>query len=221
MNRIKILIADDHSMLRHGIRMLLEREPDFEVVAEACDGEEAVMLSNKYKPDVVLIDVGMPKISGLEATRQIKAEHPNTAVLVLTIYDDEEYILEFLEAGVLGYLMKSAYGQELSNAIRLVLAGDMVFDPIIGERLVKLALRHKFSPFTEEGDELFTPREIEVLQLTGRGISNREIALELDISVRAVKGHLVSIFSKIGASSRTEAVVYAIKRGWIVPEELV
>ena len=221
LGRTKILIADDHPMLRQGIRELLEREADFQVVAEVGDGEEAIALASKLKPDVVIMDIGMPKVNGLEATRQIKGEHPAIAVLVLTIYDDDEYIIGLLEAGAAGYLLKSAYGQELVQAIRSVRAGEVVLHPLIGQRLLKRAASRQLRPIMLEGVEKLTIREIEVLRLAARGMSNREIALELGVGVRTVKGHLVSIFSKMRVGSRTEAVLHALKQGWIVLEEII
>lgn len=200
--------------------MLLEREPDFEVIAEAGDGEEAVNLSSKYKPDVVLMDVGMPKMSGLEATKLIKAELPTTAILVLTIHDDEEYIIGFLEAGAAGYLMKSAYGEELLQAIRSLKAGDLVLHTVVGQKLLNRAAGRQFKPVDIDGMEILTPREIEVLKLAAKGLSNQNIATELGIGVRTVKGHLVNIFDKMEVGSRTEAVLNALKRGWIILEEI-
>lgn len=220
LSKIRILLADDHTVMRQGVRMLLEREPDFEVVAEAGDGEEAVRLTGEYLPDVVLMDVGMPKLGGLEATKQIKANHPDTLVLVLTIHDDEEYIIRFLEAGAAGYLMKSAYGEELLQAIRSLRAGDLVLHPIVGQKLLKRASRSQLKPIKLEDIEQLTPRELEVLKLAARGISNQRIALELGIGVRTVKGHLVNIFEKMEVTTRTEAIINALKRGWIVLEEI-
>jgi DNA-binding NarL/FixJ family response regulator len=220
LSKIRILLADDHTVMRQGVRMLLEREPDFEVVAEAGDGEEAVRLTGEYLPDVVLMDVGMPKLSGLEATRQIKANHPATSVLVLTIHDDEEYIIRFLEAGAAGYLMKSAYGEELLQAIRSLRAGDLVLHPIVGQKLLKRASSRQLKPIKLVDVEQLTPRELEVLKLVARGISNQRIAIELGIGVRTVKGHLVNIFAKMEVTTRTEAIINALKRGWIVLEEI-
>jgi len=221
LSKIKILLADDHAMLRQGIRMLLDNEPDFEVIAEAGDGEEAVRLCKTYKPDIVLMDVGMPKLGGLEATRQIKAAHPATAVLVLTIHDDEEYVIGFLEAGATGYLMKSSYGVELLQAIRSVMAGDIVLHPAVGHKLLISAASHHSNPPKLAGIEQLTPREMQILELVGRGISNRDIALELGISLRTVKGHLMNIFAKMKVKSRTEAVLYALKHRWIVLDEII
>ncbi len=218
----RILLADDYPLLRQGIRELLEREKDFEVVAEAEDGEQAVKLANDLSPDVVLIDVSMPKLSGLEATRKIKAEHPSVRVLVLTVHDEEEYILGLLEAGATGYLLKSAYGEELVQAIRSVRTGEYVFHPIVAQRLLKCALGHQQARVarTENIDQL-TVREIEVLKLACTGMSYRDIARELGIEVRTVKGHLVNIFSKMQVSSRTEAVLRAMKHNLVTVEDII
>ena len=221
LSKIKILLADDHAMLRQGIRMLLDNEPDFEVVAEAGDGEEAVRLCKTYKPDIVLMDVGMPKLGGLEATRQIKASYPEISVLVLTIHDDEEYVIGFLEAGATGYLMKSSYGVELLQAIRSVMAGDIFLHPAVGQKLLNRAASRHSNPVKLAGIEQLTPREIQILELVGRGISNRDIALELGISLRTVKGYLMNIFAKMKVKSRTEAVLYALKQRWIVLDEII
>ncbi|MFC1925332.1 response regulator [Chloroflexota bacterium] len=221
MSKVKILLADDHTMLRQGIRVLLDREPDFKVVAEAGDGVDAVRLCGEYKPDVVLMDVGMPLLGGLEATRQIKDICPDTAVLVLTIHDDEEYIIGFLEAGAVGYLMKNAYGEELSQAIRSIVAGDMVLHPMVGQKLLKCATNRQLNSVKTEVAEQLTPREVEVLRMVGKGTSNREIALKLGVSTRTVKGHLVNIFSKMKVHSRTEATLSALKRGLITMEEMI
>jgi len=215
-SKVKILLADDHIMLRQVIRVLLERESDFDVVAEASDGEEAARLCDKFKPDVVLMDVAMPNIGGLEATKKIKSAHPDIAVLVLTIHDDEEYIIGFFEAGAAGYLVKSAYGEELVQAIRSLHAGDVVVHPLIMQKMLNRLASHKTKPVKLKGVEQLTPREIEVLKLLASGISNRDIALDLSISVRAVKAHLTSIFAKIEVRSRTEATLFALKQGWVV-----
>lgn len=221
MSKTKILLADDHPMLRQGIRELLERERDFEVVAEVGDGEEAVKLASELKPDVVIMDVGMPKLNGLEATKQIKAKHPATAVLVLTIHDEDEYIMGLLEAGAAGYLLKSAYGEELVNAIRSIRTGELVLHPVVGQKLLKRLASRQLRPIRLEGVEQLTNREIDVLKLAAKGMSNRDIAVELGLGLRTVKGHLVNIFSKMRVGSRTEAVLQALKRGWIILENVV
>lgn len=218
---IKILIADDHPMFREGIRHLLEQEQDLKVVAEAGDGEEAVRLAGEFMPDLVIMDIGMPKLSGLEATRQIKEDHPNIAVLVLTIHDDEEYCLGLLEAGAAGYLLKSAYGTELVGAIRSGRFGEFVLHPLVVQGLLRRAASHDLKSKTLDSVEHLTAREVEVLRLAAEGMRNKDIALELCIGVRTVKGHLLNILAKMRVGSRTEAVVKALKGGIITLEESV
>ena len=219
--RTRILLADDHPVLRQGIRHLLEREGDFEVVGEAGDGEEAVKLASELMPDVAVMDVGMPKLSGLEATKQIKARYPAIAVLVLTIHDDNEYIVGLLQAGAAGYLLKSAYGEELVQAIRSVRAGEFVLHPIVAQRLIKRVASQQVTPIRLEGVEQLTTREAEVLKLVAKGKTNKDISLELGIAVRTVKGHVANIFAKMRVASRTEAILLALKQGWFVPEDIV
>jgi len=215
MSKIRVLIVDDHPLLRQGVRQLLERERDFEVVAEASDGEEAIRLASEHVPDIVLMDVGMPTVGGLAATRQIKTEHPQVAVVIFTIHDDDEYILGLLQAGAAGYLLKSAYGEELVQALRSVRAGDQVLHPKVCSRLLKRASSNQLGPIEIPSVEHLTSRETEVLRLAARGMSNRNIALALGISVRTVKGHLVSMFAKMRVGSRTEAVLHALRQGWV------
>lgn len=219
--RTRILLADDHPVLRQGIRHLLEREGDFEVVGEAGDGEEAVKLASELMPDVAVMDVGMPKLSGLEATKQIKARYPAIAVLVLTIHDDNEYIVGLLQAGAAGYLLKIAYGEELVQAIRSVRAGEFVLHPIVAQRLIKRVASQQVTPIRLEGVEQLTTREAEVLKLVAKGKTNKDISLELGIAVRTVKGHVANIFAKMRVASRTEAILLALKQGWFVPEDIV
>jgi NarL family two-component system response regulator LiaR len=218
---IKILIADDHPMFREGIRHLLEQEQDFKVVAEAGDGEEAVRLAGEFMPDVVIMDIGMPILNGLEATRQIKEDHPNIAVLVLTIHDDEEYCSGLLEAGAAGYLLKSAYGMELLGAIRSLQFGGFVLHPLVVQMLLRRVASYHLKSKTLDSVEHLTAREVEVLRLAAEGMSNKDIAFELGIGVRTVKGHLLHIFTKMRVGSRTEAVVKALQGGIIMPGQSV
>ena len=215
ISNIKILLADDHAMVREGLQNLLERQKDFQVVGEASDGHEAIQLVDELVPDVVLMDVGMPGLNGLEATRQIKARHPDVAVLILTIHDEEEYICGLLEAGASGYLVKSAYGQELVHAVRAVVAGEFVLHPTAGRKLIERAAAHRPKPVKLNAIEHLTPREVMVLQLVGQGLSNRNIADEMGICVRTVKGHLINVFEKLEVASRTEAVVVGVKQNLI------
>jgi len=220
LGKIKILIADDHAVVREGTRQILEQEPDLEVVAEAGDGEEAVQLAGTFKPDVALIDIAMPKLDGIEATRQIKVFYPTTAVLILSAYDDDQFVFKLLEAGAAGYLLKSIRGRELIDAVRAVYAGESVLHPSIARKVL-----NRFSPVSGRPREpkpsaVLTEREIEVLSLATRGLSNQDIASELSLSLRTVQAHLGHIFNKLQVSSRTEAVVHALKEGWVTLKDV-
>ncbi len=220
MRKIRILLAEDHAVVREGTRKLLESQPDFEVVGEAGDGEEAVELTKQLHPEVVIMDITMPKLSGIEATKQIKALYPSMAVLVLTGYDYDEYVFALIEAGAAGYLLKEATGDELIDAIRLVKAGE----PAVHPRIMRKILDHLRTPVQEPAEiataESLTEREMEVLRWAVKGMSNKEIADALCLSVRTVQAHLQNIFNKLGVGSRSEAIVYALKKGWLSLEEL-
>lgn len=220
MEKIRILLAEDHIIVREGTKKLLESQPDFEVVGEAGDGEEAIELAKQFHPEVVIMDIAMPKLSGIEATKQIKALYPSTAVLVLTGYDYDEYVFALIEAGAAGYLLKEASGDELVNAIRLVKAGE----PVLHPKIIRKILDHFRAPLEEPAEivtaEPLTEREMEVLKLAAKGMSNMEIADALCLSVRTIQAHLRSIFNKLGVGSRSEAIVYALKKGWLSLEEL-
>ncbi len=213
MNKTTILIADDHPLLRDGIVHLLEKEADFEVVAQAADGEEAVRLASEKSPDVVVIDIEMPKVDGLDATRQIKATHPEASVLVLTVHDDEEYIAALLDAGASGYLLKTTYGEELVQAIRAVRLGEFVLDTQIGPKVFRAFTLRSNKPPSLNTREKLSAREMEVLRLAARGMSNSEMAEALYISPRTVKGCLGDIFSKLGVGSRIEAITTCLRAG--------
>jgi DNA-binding NarL/FixJ family response regulator len=215
VSKIRILLADDHALVRQGTRELLERESDLEVVAEAANGEEAVHLACEHSPDIVLMDIAMPVLNGIDATRQIKAAKPGISVLILTAYDDDQYIFALLEAGAAGYLLKNVSADELIAAIRAVAAGDAVLHPAIARRVVKrIALLQDQQAEISAPDQL-SAREMEVLRLAAKGLKNQDIADELFLSVRTVQTHLSNIFGKMGASSRTEAVLEALKRSWL------
>lgn len=219
MGKIKILIADDHAVVREGTRQILEQEPDLEVVAEAGDGEEAVRLAGTTKPDVAIIDIAMPKVDGIEATRQIKALYPAIAVLILSAYDDDQFVFSLVEGGAAGYLLKSARGREITDAVRAIYAGESVLHPSIARKVL-----NRFTPSGKiqppKPLEVLTEREMEVLKLASRGLSNQDIADELCLSLRTVQAHLGHIFNKIQVSSRTEAVVHALKEGWFTLEDV-
>jgi DNA-binding NarL/FixJ family response regulator len=218
--KIRVLLADDHVVLRQGTRHLLEREPDLEVVGEAGDGEEAVRLTTQLKPDVVIMDVAMPNLSGIEATKQIKARMSSIAVLILTGYDYDEYIFSLLEAGAAGYLLKDVSGDELIDAVRAVYAGEPVLHPVVVRKLMTRVYSPQATAAEGQPQELLTQRELEVLMLAARGMSNKDIAEKLVISVRTVQAHLRSIFNKMGVGSRSEAVLQGLKRGWFSLEDL-
>ncbi len=214
--RIRILIADDHALVREGTRRILEQEQDLEVVAEAADGEEAVALAGRLAPDVAVIDIGMPRVNGIEATRRIKEQHPEIGVLVLTVHDDDPYVYAILEAGAAGYLLKDVRGSELVEAVRSVRAGEAVLHPAIAR---KVLARFRAAGAVEGGVPL-TEREVEVLRLAARGLSNKQIGARLGLSARTVQVHLGRIFRKLRVASRTEAVIHGLRRGWIRLEDL-
>ena len=220
MAKIKILIADDHAVVREGTRRILEQDQRLEVVAEAADGEEAVRLATNLKPDVAIIDIAMPNIDGIEATRQIKALCPDTTVLILTAYDDDQFIFSLLEAGAAGYLLKSVRGRELIDAVRSVHAGESVLHPAIARKILNRFVPSSGKPIKEESLDVLSQREMEVLKLAARGLSNQDIAEELCLSMRTIQGHLGHIFNKLQVSSRTEAVIRALKEGWVTLDDI-
>lgn len=220
MANITVIVADDHPLLRDGIVHLLQKEADFEVVGQAADGEEAVRLVTEMSPDVVLMDIEMPKLDGLEATRRIKASHPEIPVLVLTVHNDEEHIAALLDAGAAGYLLKTTYGEELVQAIRAARLGEFVLDTQIAPKVFRAFTLRSNKPVPLKTGEKLSAREIEVLKLAARGMSNSEMAENLYISVRTVKGHLAEIFSKLGVGSRTEAITTCLRAGVLSLDDL-
>lgn len=216
---ISILLADDHNLVREGTREILERHEDLRVVGEAGNGQEAVDLALQLCPDVVIMDIGLPVLNGLEATRRIKQKLPQAAVLVLTAYDDDQYVFAMLEAGAAGYLLKNARGSELVQAVREVYEGESVLSPAIARKVVQRLARERKGAGARPLD-ILSERELEVLRLAGRGHSNKEIGQMLVISSRTVQAHMANIFSKLQVGSRTEAVLYALREGWISLEEI-
>jgi len=219
MDKIRILLAEDHAVVREGTRELLDREEDLEVVAEAGDGEEAVRLATSQRPDVVLMDIAMPKLDGIEATKRIKAINPAIAVLVLTAYDDDQYVFALLEAGAAGYLLKDVYTDELIKAIRAVYAGESVLHPAIARKVINRFARPTDKRREESTLDQLTGRELEVLKLAAKGMTNRQIADELILSIHTVQAHLSNTFGKLGVGSRTEAVLYGLRKGWLTLED--
>jgi len=220
VGKIRIMLAEDHVLVREGTKEMLDREEDMGVVAEAGDGEEAVRLAEALDLDIVIMDIALPKLNGIEATRQIKKTKPGTAVLVLTAYDDDEYVFALLEAGAAGYLLKDVSSNELVGAIRAVHAGESMLHPAIARKVVNRFSQHAVEEREEAPLEELTEREIEVLQLAGKGITNREVADILSISHRTVQAHLSHIFNKLGVGSRTEAVVYALRNGLLTFDDV-
>jgi len=220
MSVIKVLVAEDHLITRQGICRLLENESDLTVIGEAGDGEEAVQMVTEMHPDVVIMDIAMPKLNGIEATRQIKLICPNTAVLILSAYDDDEYVFGLVEAGAAGYLLKTASGAELARAIHAVHKGEPVLDPIIARKVLNRLRFPGKVPRAARPSERLSDREMDVIKLAAKGMSNKDIANELHLSWRTVEGNLRNIFNKLGVGSRTEAVLYGLRKGWLTLEEL-
>jgi two-component system, NarL family, response regulator LiaR len=222
VKQIRILLADDHVVVREGTRQILERESDLCVVAEAGDGQEAISLAEQQRPDVAVLDVSMPVMNGIEATKAIKALAPQIAVLVFTAYDYDEYVFAILEAGAAGYLLKNARSSDLINAVRRVHAGESVLHPAIARKVLSRVAQGGRDPRAADG-ELLTEREMEVLRLAAQGLGNREIADRLFVSPRTVQSHMANIFGKLQVGSRTEAVMVGLRRGWLhledIPEE--
>ncbi len=215
MKKIKILLAEDHVVVREGIRHVVEKEADFEVVAEAKDGEEAVKLAAECLPDVALIDIVMPKLNGIEATKRIKESCPSVAVLALSAYDDDQFVFSLLEAGGAGYLLKSVPSRKLVAAIRAVHEGESVLHPSIMDKFLRryASSPNKAAPRRQMRE--LSEREIEVLKLATRGLSNKDIAKELGLSLRTVQAHFTHASKKLQVSSRTEAVLCGLKEGWL------
>jgi NarL family two-component system response regulator LiaR len=218
--KVSILLVDDHPLVRHALKDILEKEKDFMIVGEAENGEDAVMLASSLSPAIIVMDISMPKLDGLEATRQIKAKHPDIAVLVLTMHTEDQNILEILQAGAAGYLLKSVFGEEIVNAIRSTASGDMVLSPKIGQHLLKHAGQYPLKPIQLDAGETLSTRELEVLKMTACGMSNKEIASSLGMSLRTVKGHLTDVFEKLRVSSRTEAVITGLRAGYLAFDEI-
>jgi NarL family two-component system response regulator LiaR len=213
--RIRVLIADDHAVVRQGLRTFLELQDDIEVVADACDGEEAVTAALDGRPDVVLMDLVMPRLDGIEATRRILRERPATRVLALTSFLDDDKVLPAVRAGAAGYLLKDVDPEQLVGAIRTVHGGGALLDPAVTATVMRQLADH--AEPEEDADLGLTGREREVLALIARGLSNKLIARELGIAEKTVKTHVSSILAKLGVTDRTQAALLAVRRGWVEP----
>jgi NarL family two-component system response regulator LiaR len=220
LNITTIILADDHPIVRQALRNEIEKEADFQVLAEAVDGEEAVSLVTELRPNVVIMDIGMPRLNGIEATRQIKCIYHDTMVLVLTVYDDIEHILEILESGADGYLTKNVMAEEIVQAVRSIIGGEIVLSPEVFGQVLKYALRHNIKPLTLDTGTKLTVREQEILILIAQGMSNKQIAEKLEVGIRTVKSHLVDIYTKLKVFSRTEAVMTSLRAGFFKLDDL-
>jgi NarL family two-component system response regulator LiaR len=211
---IKVLIADDHKMFRQGLRMLFEMEPDIKIVGEARDGLEAEQMNDSTEPDVILMDINMPGIDGVEATRRILKTHPDANIIILTMFREDEHVFQAIKAGAHGYVLKDADSSEVTRAIRAVAAGESVLDTAMTSKVFQ---QFKImSEITEKSNaEGLTERELEILALIANGSSNREIGDKLFLSEKTIKNYITSIFQKLQTNDRTQAAVYAIQRGLI------
>ena len=220
---IRILIADDHALLRQGIRNFLSLESDFEIVGEAADGEETIRRASELRPDILLLDINMPKGNGIEVATRLRETHPEIRILALTIHDDENYMMKMIQSGAAGYLLKDVEPSMMVQAIRRVHAGESFVEPSLTAKLFRGITDREAqkpapqAPGMSESDKL-SAREIEVLRLIGRGMSNAEIARELYLSEKTVKNHLTNIFRKIQVSDRTQAVLFAIRHKIVLIE---
>ncbi|MDW8102956.1 MAG: response regulator transcription factor [Anaerolineae bacterium] len=215
MSLIRVLIADDHRLFRQGLRLICETVGNLEVVGEAENGQEAVELALKLNPDVVLMDIRMPVMDGVEATRQITARAPSVRIIILTMYRQDQYVFEAIKAGARGYLLKDVDEQELVKAVRAVHRGEALVDPALAARLLEEFRRLSQSTVEEE----LTPGEMEVLRLVAQGLDNKSIARKLKISERTVANRLSEIYQKLRVVSRTQAALVALRRGWVSLEE--
>ena len=212
---IRIVLADDHVVMRNGLRLLLERQQNFQVLAEAADGREAVGICEKLRPDVLVLDIAMPNLNGIEAARQVAAKLPQTAIVILSMHADESYVLRALKAGARAYLLKDSAEADLINAIRAVNDGKAFFSPAISKMLVEDYMRRLEQRGVEDSYELLTTREREILQLLAEGKANKEVATILNLSLYTVETHRGNILQKLNLHSVPELILYAVRKGVI------
>lgn len=215
MDKIRVLLADDHTIFREGVRVLLEKYPDMEVVGEAVDGRDAIDKCRQLHPDVVLMDVAMPGLGGLEATLEIKSQYPNMKIVVVTQYDDQEYVYRFLKAGASGYVLKRAASTDVVTAIRAAYRGGSFLHPDVAPAVIHGYLKKDQEEWGKDPYELLTDREKQVLKMLAEGLSNKQIADILCVSVKTVMGHRAHIMEKLKLHSRTELVKFAIRKNLI------
>lgn len=218
--KTRVLIADDHPLVRYALRSILTAEPDLTVVGEADNGEAVVKLTDEIFPEVIIMDISMPVMSGLEATRLVKARHPTVGILALTVHDDDELILSLLQAGADGYLIKNVLNNEVVQAVRSLRAGEYVLSPVVFQRVLKYAVRNAIKPITLNTGVKLTGRELDLLKLLAKGLTNKDIACEAGLSLRGVKAHLVNIFAKLNAKSRTEALLVSLRMGILTLDDI-
>jgi RNA polymerase sigma factor (sigma-70 family) len=215
MGQIRILLADDHTIIRSGLRLLLEQQPDFKVVAEAGDGREAVELVSRHHPDVTVLDIGMPQLNGIEATQQIASREPRTQVVILSMHSDEGYVLRALKAGARAYILKNSADADLIRAVRSVSEGKSFFSPVISKMLLEDYIRQIRDKEVEDSYDLLTPREREILQLLAEGKTNKEVAKILNLSLYTVETHRGNILEKLNLHGVPELILYAVRKGII------
>lgn len=215
MRKIRVLLADDHQLMRSGVRLMLEREPDLGVAGEASDGREAVALAKSLKPDVVVMDIGMPNLNGIEAAHQMTQENPDLAIVIVSMHSDESYVLRALKAGARAYLLKDSAEADLIKAVHAVAGGKSFFSPAVSKMLLDDYVRKLKRSGTEDAYDLLTPREREILQLIAEGKSNKDIANLLNLSVYTVESHRSNLMEKLNLRGLPELILYAVRKGII------
>lgn len=215
MRKTRVLLADDHQLMRSGVRLMLEREPDLTVVGEAGDGREAVALAKTLKPEVVVMDIGMPNLNGIEAALQMTQHNPELAVVMLSMHSDESYVLRALKAGARGYLLKDSAEADLIKAVHVVAGGKSFFSPAVSKVLLDDYVRKLKRSGTEDAYDLLTPREREILQLIAEGKSNKDVANLLNLSVYTVESHRSNLMEKLNLKGVPELILYAVRKGII------